>query len=257
MPRPLDQIADWADIHGVTPDIMNYMLKLQISTRNASYTIPDELFSEQYYVDQMKFRKPYITKLHALLTRLLPGSLITIRLTKINNGIRASSEADGAAQYAAMLAGLTPAQREAEGKNLVDSRKIIIDIQFPGSWPRYTFMNVSILNPSREGPREGPQWSDVYNGYRNEKVGLPVNNIVFDAILKMRDDAVAKIAESVPIMQEMYYRPPGTYGPGNVGGKGYLKTAEATTYRQAVAPAGGSRKRRRRRRQTQRQRQRR
>jgi hypothetical protein len=196
----------------------------------------------------MKFRKPYITKLHALLTERLPGSRIAIKLSKKNNGIRANSAEDGEAQYAAMLAGLTPAQREEEGRKLTDIGKIEIIVKFPGA--EYWFSNVSITNPSREDY----QWGEMSNGYRNGKVGLPVNDIVFDAILEMRDDASAKV---IPLILESYYRPPGTHGSENAGERGYQKTVAATTYRQAVAGAGtsgGSRKRRRRRRQTQRQR---
>lgn len=239
MARPLDQIADWADIHGVTPDAISALSQIIISSPFYTYHIPDQLFREQFYIDQMKFRKPYITKLHALLTERLPGSRIAIKLSKINNGIRAHSAADGEAQYAAMLAGLTPAQREAEGRKLTDVGKIEIMIKFPGA--EYWFSKVSITNPSREDY----QWSEMPNGYKNKKVGLPVNDIVFNTILEIRNDAAAKV---LPLILESYYRPPGTRGAENAGGIGYLKTAAATSYRPAVAgaPAGGSRKRRRR-----------
>jgi hypothetical protein len=48
MARPLDQIADWADIHGVTSGEISALSLIFISSPFNTYHIPDQLFREQF-----------------------------------------------------------------------------------------------------------------------------------------------------------------------------------------------------------------
>ena len=89
MARPLDEIADWQDIHGITPHLVDMYGQLIIETRVFSYGVPNIFFTERHFIDVMKLRETYIKRLHSLLTeRLPPGSNIKIHLTPSSSILR-------------------------------------------------------------------------------------------------------------------------------------------------------------------------
>ena len=89
-PRPLDRIASWQTIHGLTPDVIdNWYKLLKVYVIDPPYTqqsvryIPQyTLFSEEKFVQMMEYRQAYITQLHMMLTQSLPGAVIQIRIPK-------------------------------------------------------------------------------------------------------------------------------------------------------------------------------
>jgi len=239
--RPLDRIASWQNIHGVTPEHMdNYYKKLFLDTQFASYQIPSVLFSEDRYVKMMEFREKYIKRLHALLTERLPSEArVTIRIpAKPRSSIRASTYNAGKAKYDQMVADIQakgPGALAAAAADLVPTKSLTIFIRLPKAEPgSYSLFVEDIANPVNQAPTNA----------LNRLVGIDVSKIVFNTIEEMRDSASALLKSEVVL--PYVYRPPGSMGPENAGGAAYL--AAKSKFNKNRNHVGGSRRKKRSRR---------
>ena len=232
MARPLDEIADWQDIHGITPHLVDMYGQLIIETRVFSYGVPNIFFTERHFIDVMKLRETYIKRLHSLLTeRLPPGSNIKIHLTpSSSNHITASTYAEGMQtlndRVIARQAGGPNAIRKAEIDSINASIISILvtyigeDEGRPDPIP-YAF-RFNIANPVK--PHYSVGW-----GFMNPRVGADVPDIVYNTVKDLKDDASSKV---INLSKALIYRPPGLLTPNNTGGPGYIRSlTEFTRHR--------------------------
>lgn len=230
MARPLNNIANWQNVHGVTADRMNRIFKkASIHSPIHTYLLDDRLFSEQDYVTLMQFRKNYIMKLHSLLKeRLPPRPTINIRIPKryinyyvphsINRSFRNYNQ-----RVAALTNNNSRKRASRETINFTNIEiYIIYDIFTREGVTRPYIFEFSILNPEN---REKMQL-----GVPKEIDGVNIQNTVFQAVKELSDDSVSSISSLQRYRRNYLYRP----------GNGQLYKAASTNFSAAV---GSQRKR--------------
>jgi hypothetical protein len=216
MARPLNNIRDWQNIHGITPRMMNQSYKKAIMASSIfTYEINDRLFSEEDYVSLMQFRKNYIIKLHALLEeRLPPRPTINIRIPKKYINYYVNSLNKSRRLLNEKVAAITNASsRKNATVKTVSFTDIEIIIKYGGSPYKFLF---NIVNPENK-----EMWQ--MRNTRPEINGVNIQDTVFEAVKELSEEAASIIKEFSP---RRYFRPPSN---GNNGGPGYQRTLEGWT----------------------------
>lgn len=230
---PLDEIADWQDIHGIDHDELNAYGSVYIYTRLGMFEVPNVFFTERNLVDVMKFRESYIKKLHSLIKERIPsGANIKIRILKNQtNHIQAATYTEGQRtlneKVAVIIAGGYDAIKKAEHDSLMPS-DIIINITYRDAF--YTF-NYNIANPQLS--------TDMVDRYKwsqyNPIVKADVPSIIYNTVKELSGDASARVMDYT---KAIIYRPSGTLGPSDTGGPGYKRTMSTVGF--SPRPRGNS-----------------
>ena len=214
MSRPLDEISDWENIHGITPNLMNRVLKrTSLYTPFGTYNIQNELFSEEYFVKIMKFREVYLKKIHKLLTeRLPPEAVIKVKIFKKYERVSFGSYNLAKANFNKRVTNTKEKGEEALKKaaaDYVNPNMLIIYIYIPKDGVNIPYdLQFNIQNPM---PIRG------FLNRVNTRIGINVPSIVYNAVKELSDDASAKISTQ---LMEHIYRPP---NGNNRGGLGYTR----------------------------------
>lgn len=225
--NPLDEIADWEDIHRINRFMVNNYGELSIYTPFNTIRVPNIFFTERHLVDVMKLRESYIKRLHSLLTkRLPPGATIRIRLeASYSNNIHAQTQAEGMQilndRVRDIQAGGPNAIRKAE-LDSINASQISINVRYIGDYQgrpeniSYEF-SYNIGNPVKLP--DLPAWR-----FMNPRVGADVPDIVYNTVKELKDDASAKVLN---VAKALLFRPPESLGPNNLGGPGYRRAKTA------------------------------
>jgi hypothetical protein len=198
MARPLNNIREWTNIHGITNNVMNKTYKkASMSSSIFTYGLQDRLFSEENYVPLMQFRKNYIMKLHALLKeRLPPRPTINIRIPKkyINYYVNSLNKSHRILNE--KIAAITNASsRKKATMETIGFDDIEIIIKYPAvSFYKFVF---NIVNPENKEMWQMPN-------ARPEMDGVNIKNTVFEAVKELSNNAVSAVQESA---KEYLYKP--------------------------------------------------
>jgi hypothetical protein len=198
MARPLNNIRDWKNVHGIENNMMNRTFKkAYMNSGMFTYEMNDRLFSEEDYVALMQFRKNYIMKLHALLKERLPRyPTINIRIPKkyINYYVNTRNKSHRLLNE--KIAGITNAtSRKKATIETVGFTDIEIIINYIGV-SSYKFV-FNIVNPENKEMWQQPRTSTEING-------VNIQNTVFEAVKELSNNAVSAVQESA---REYLYKP--------------------------------------------------
>jgi len=204
MTRPLNNIREWQNIHGITNNMMNRTFKkASMSSSIGTYMMNDRLFSEEDYVALMQFRKNYIMKLHALLKkRLPPNPTINIRIPKkyINYYVNSLAKSHRLLNEKVAAATVNANSRKKATRETVGFTDIEVIIEYGQFgvanhiYP-YTFV-FNIVNPENKEMRQ--------MRVPDEVDGVNIKNTVFEAVKELSDNAASAVQESA---KEYLYKP--------------------------------------------------